>query len=85
MKNLKNKIEGIIFISDTPVKSKEIADFLNEDLIKVKNSIQELIIEWERKEGSIKIEEVAGGFQFRTKEELKEMLTEYINKKPYRL
>ena len=85
MKNLKNKIEGIIFISDTPVKSKEIADFLNEDLIKVKNSIQELIIEWERKEGSIKIEEVAGGFQFRTKEELKEMLTEYIKKKPYRL
>ena len=36
MKNLKNKIEGIIFISDAPVKAKEIAEFLKEDLIKVK-------------------------------------------------
>ena len=85
MKNLKNKIEGIIFISDTPVKPKEIVEFLKEDLIKVKESIQELVAEWENKEGSIKIEEVAGGYQFRTKEEFKEMLTEYINKKPYRL
>ncbi|NSX00302.1 SMC-Scp complex subunit ScpB [bacterium] len=85
MKNLKNKIEGIIFISDTPVKPKEIVEFLKEDLIKVKESIQELVAEWENKESSIKIEEVAGGYQFRTKEEFKEMLTEYINKKPYRL
>ena len=85
MKNLKNKIEGIIFISDTPVKPKEIVEFLKEDLIKVKESIQELVAEWENKEGSIRIEEVAGGYQFRTKEEFKEMLTEYINKKPYRL
>ena len=42
MENLKNKIEGIIFISDAPVKAKEIAEFLKEDLIKVKESIQEL-------------------------------------------
>ena len=85
MKNLKNKIEGIIFISDDPVKAKEIAEILKEDLVKVKESIQELLAEWENKESSIKIEEVAGGYQFRTKEEFKEMLTEYINKKPYRL
>ena len=85
MKNLKNKIEGIIFISDAPVKPKEIAEFLKEDLNKIKESIQELVAEWENKESSIKIEEVAGGYQFRTKEEFKEMLTEYINKKPYRL
>ena len=55
MKNLKNKIEGIIFISDAPVKPKEIAEFLKEDLIKVKGSIQELLAEWENKESSIKI------------------------------
>ena len=85
MKNLKNKIEGIIFISDAPVKLKEIAEFLKEDFAKVEDSIQELLAEWENKESSIKIEEVAGGYQFRTKEEFKEILTEYINKKPYRL
>ena len=85
MKNLKNKIEGIIFISEAPVKLKEIAEFLKEDLAKVEDSIQELLAEWESKESSIKIEEVAGGYQFRTKEEFKEILTEYINKKPYRL
>ena len=46
MENLKNKIEGIIFISDTPVKSKEIADFLGENEVLIRESINELIAAW---------------------------------------
>ena len=85
MESLKNKIEAIIFISDTPVKSKEIADFLGENEVLIRESINELIAAWNEMDSSISIEEIAGGFQFRTKDTFKDLLTEYINKKPYRL
>ena len=85
MQNLKNKIEAVIFISESPVKPKELANFFNEDVNKIKNILIEIVNEWENKENSIKIEEIAGGFQFRTKEEFKEILIEYVNKKPYKL
>lgn len=85
MNDLKNKIEAIIFISDTPVRSKEIANFLSEDLSTINKILKELTNEWKDKNNSIKIEEIAGGYQFRTKEEYKEILIEYVNKKPYRL
>jgi len=85
MDSLKNKIEAIIFISENPVKLKEIASFLKEDLTIVKENIKELIADWEIRDSSIKIQEVANGYQFRTKQEFKDLLTEYINKKPYRL
>ena len=85
MESLKNKIEAIIFISDTPVKSKEIADFLGENEVLIRESINELIAAWNEMDSSINIEEIAGGFQFRTKDTFKDLLTEYINKKPYRL
>ena len=67
MDSLKNKIEAIIFISENPVKLKEIASFLKEDLTIVKENIKELIADWEIRDSSINIQEVANGYQFRTK------------------
>ncbi|NSW88903.1 SMC-Scp complex subunit ScpB [bacterium] len=85
MNDLKNKVEAIIFISESPVKSKEIANFLDEDIKAINETLKILVEEWKNRGNSIKIEEIAGGFQFRTKEEYKEILIEYVNKKPYKL
>jgi len=85
MDDLKKKVEAIIFISESPVKSKEIASFLNEDTKLINETLKALVEEWKNRETSIKIEEIAAGFQFRTKEEYKNILIEYVNKKPYKL
>jgi segregation and condensation protein B len=85
MEDVKNQIEAIIFISDAPVRIKEISEFLGHDQVLIKERLAELIEDWSNKDNSIKLEEVAGGFQFRTKDKYKDLLTEYINKKPYRL
>jgi len=85
MHNLKRKIEALIFISETPITMKEIATFLTIKIDKCEPLINELIDEWKKMKLSIKIHKVSGGYQFRTEESYKDLLTQFINKKPFKL
>ena len=77
MHNLKRKIEALIFISETPITMKEIATFLTIKIDKCEPLINELIDEWEKMKLSIKIHKVSGGYQFRTEESYKDLLTQF--------
>ena len=83
--DVKEKIEVLIFISESPISSNDIASFfkINE---KEANSVLEILIkEIDEMGRPFLIEKVAGGFQFRTREDYRELIREYINKKPYKL
>ena len=69
MDNLKAIVEALIFASDTPITSSGIEGVL--EVVKMKeisSAIDDLMKEYEERNGGIFLREVAGGYQFRTGE-----------------
>ena len=85
MDDLKKKVEALIFISDKPITIEDIQEQLEEEKVVIENVANDLVAEWNSLNHSFYIENANNGFHFRTKENFKEMITEYINKKPYKL
>ena len=85
MDDLKKKVEALIFISDKPITIEDIQEQLEEEKVVIENIANDLVAEWKSLNHSFYIEKANNGFHFRTKENFKEMITEYINKKPYKL
>jgi segregation and condensation protein B len=85
MDDLKKKVEALIFISDKPITIEDIQEQLDEEKVVIENITNDLVAEWNSLNHSFYIEKANNGFHFRTKENFKEMITEYINKKPYKL
>ncbi|MEC9381898.1 MAG: SMC-Scp complex subunit ScpB [Thermodesulfobacteriota bacterium] len=85
MSDIKREIEALIFISDTPISIKELSSFLDiskNECIKIVNELQN---DWKEMNIAIELENVSEGYQFRTKEEFKDKLTLFMNKKPFKL
>jgi len=85
MDDLKKKVEALIFISDKPITIEDIQEQLEEEKVVIENVTNDLVAEWNSLNHSFYIEKANNGFHFRTKANFKEMITEYINKKPYKL
>ena len=85
MDDLKKKVEALIFISDKPITIEDIQEQLEEEKVVIENITNDLVADWNSLNHSFYIEKANNGFHFRTKENFKEMITEYINKKPYKL
>ena len=85
MDDLKKKVEALIFISDKPITIEDIQEQLEEEKVVIENVANNLVAEWNSLNHSFYIEKANNGFHFRTKENFKEMITEYINKKPFKL
>lgn len=85
MDDLKKKVEALIFISDKPITIEDIQEQLEEEKVVIEKVANDLVAEWNSLNHSFYIEKANNGFHFRTKENFKEMITEYINKKPYKL
>ncbi len=69
MNNLKAIVEALIFVSDTPITSSGIEGVLEDVKGKeISSAIDDLIREYEERNGGIFLREVAGGYQFRTGE-----------------
>mgnify|MGYP001162143426 FL=1 len=83
--NLKRQIEALIFISESPISIKALSEVFKIEKSKISTAINELIEEYKNLELSIEIVEVANGYQFRSKDKYKEIIKEYINKKPFKL
>jgi len=71
MEENKAIIEALIFASEYPLSTDRIADIMP-DLKKddIDRMIRELMREYEERSGGLYLHEVAGGFQFRTRENL---------------
>lgn len=71
MEENKTIIEALIFASDNPLSADRVAEIIP-DVKKdeINRLIRELMREYEERRGGLYIQEVAGGFQFRSRESL---------------
>jgi len=78
-------IEGVLFGSPSPIKAETLADLLEIEKEELKNLIGELQEEYATESRGLWLVMVAGGYQLRTKPELKPIMAKLFEKKPPRL
>ncbi len=84
--NLKNIIESLIFVSDTPLPLDRIQKTVpHADIHEIRSAVEILIQEHECRKGGFLLKEVAGGYQFRTRPEYHERIINLIQPNPVRL
>jgi len=81
----KGLVEGLIFASSHPVSIKSLSEVLEISKEEIETAVQELQTETESDSHGMILQEVGGGYQFRTKIELKELMAKFYEKKPPRL
>ena len=80
----KRHIESLVFVSESPLKSERIAEILNLKNSEVLNVLRELSTRYDQAGGGLQLEEVAEGFQFRTRPESAEYIQQLIKSRPFR-
>jgi segregation and condensation protein B len=83
MENFKAVIEALILASEAPLALEKICSILEEtSKAEVNSVIQELIAEYNERPGGICLQEVAGGYQFRTRPEFSSWVKKLKTTKP---
>ena len=77
-------IEALVFVSETPLKSERIAEILGLKNSEVVSALQELSGRYDQSGSGLHLEEVAEGFQFRTRLESADYIQQLIHSRPYR-
>jgi segregation and condensation protein B len=86
MENMKAVIEALVFASDTPLALEKICIILSEiEKQEIKEALEKLILEYNERQAGIYLQEVAGGFQFRTRPELSAWIKKLKSTKPHSL
>lgn len=86
MEELKNIIESLIFVSKEPLSLPEIKKILPEaDTGEIRSALEALWQEYEENKRGFYLREVAGGYQFRSRPEYRQWITELIKPNPVRL
>ena len=71
MEDFKAIIEALILASETPLSIEKIAEIIeNVDKKEVYRQLHDIVKEYKDRDGGICLQEVAGGFQFRTKSDM---------------
>ncbi|NNG00646.1 MAG: SMC-Scp complex subunit ScpB [Desulfobacteraceae bacterium] len=79
MEEIKHIIESLLFVSEVPLTLEAIKKTLNTaDASMVKNAIAALSVEYEARGGGFFLNEVAGGYQLRTRPEYNEYIKRLI-------
>jgi len=83
MENYKAVIEAMILASENPLSLEKISTILKEiEKAEIKKTIELLILEYDERQSGICLQEVAGGYQFRTKPELSSWVKKIKGTKP---
>jgi segregation and condensation protein B len=86
MENIKAVIEALIFASDAPLALEKICIILSDvEKKEVKEAFEKIVLEYNERQGGICLQEVAGGFQFRTRPELSPWVKKLKSSKPHSL
>ena len=84
--DIKNIIESLLFVSETPLTIDRIKSVLStEDTKGIRTALKELADEYESRGGGFYLGEVAGGFQIRTRPEYTDWIKRLIQPNPPRL
>ena len=79
MKDLKNIIESILFVSNTPISIGNLKNILNPaDTGNIKGALDSLINEYNTRQGGFELRRVAGGYQFCTRAEYTPWIKRFI-------
>jgi segregation and condensation protein B len=83
MENIQAIIEALVLVSEAPLALEKICAVLEEvDKAQVKDALGKLIAEYEDRQSGICLQEVAGGYQFRTRVELANWVKKLKHSKP---
>lgn len=83
MENFKAVIEALILASEVPLALEKICAVLEAvEKTEIKKAIVQLIAEYDERQSGICVQEVAGGFQFRTRPELSVWVKKLKGTKP---
>ena len=86
MDDLKNIIESLLFVSEEPLGIEQLKQVLSLTETKtVRQAIDELIEDHEKRRGAFTLHEVAGGYQFRTRSDYVPWIKRLLQPKPSRL
>lgn len=86
MEKIKAVIEALIFASDTPLAPEKIRSvFPDVEKTEIKEIIDQLVTEYNERQGGIILQEVAGGFQFRTSPDISQWVKKLKSNKPHSL
>lgn len=84
--DLKNIIESLLFVTDAPIDVKTFKTSIPDaDPGAIRQALSRLMEEYTERQGGIKLCEVAGGFQFRTRSDYKEWVKRFLKPAPTRL
>jgi segregation and condensation protein B len=81
--DLKGALESLILVSDKPIAAMRLARLTRQDLILVKQKLEELRHEYRGR--GIVLDEIAGGFQFRTSGRFAPFVRNLVQQKPQKL
>lgn len=86
MKDLKNIIESMLFVSEDPLTIDRIKNVLTfADTKEIRNALKVLLDEYKSRKGGFFLHEVAGGYQIRTRPEYTEWIKRLVKPNPRRI
>jgi segregation and condensation protein B len=86
MENLKHILESLLFVADAPLTMERLKAIVMEAEAKeIRQALEELQQEYQQRQGGFDLREVAGGYQFRSRNIYNEWITRLIAPTPLRL
>jgi segregation and condensation protein B len=86
MKDIKYIIESLLFVADEPLQVDRIKKILIQvEIGEIREAMAELTAEYEARGGGFYLDEVAGGYQIRTRPQYTDWIKRLIQPKPLRL
>lgn len=82
-RELKAAIEALIFVSEEPITAKQLADILGDvDPKQVATLAEEVMAEFNARDGGVEIRQIAGGYRFSTRPQFHEQIRRYLRTQP---
>jgi segregation and condensation protein B len=86
MDNLKNIVESLLFVADEPLTIERLKQIITGAETKaLRETLEELMVDYETRKGGFYLSPVAGGYQIRTRPEYTEWIKRLLQPKPQRL
>jgi segregation and condensation protein B len=86
MDNIKHIIESLLFVAEEPLTVDRMKGIITQaETADIRSAAAELAMEYEQRGGGFYLDEVAGGYQIRTRPEYTEWIKKLIQPKPLRL
>ncbi|MDX9893157.1 MAG: SMC-Scp complex subunit ScpB [Patescibacteria group bacterium] len=78
MKNLKSKIESLLFISNQPLALKKLADLTKTETKEVSEAIKELSVEYDQRQGGVIFQRIGDKVQLASSPDNAKLVKDYI-------